>query len=76
MHRLDATGLLCPLPVLRTARLVEGLAAGEVVEVVGDDPTLPADLEAWCATTGHRLVAVESLAGGAFRCRLEIVKKT
>ena len=37
-HRLDVTGLLCPLPVLRTASRVRRLPAGALLEVVGDDP--------------------------------------
>src|SRR5436190_10741278 len=69
--RLDVRGLLCPLPVLRTARRVAGLAPGEELEVVGDDPLLRLDLAAWCAREGHELLAIED-RDGALHCRLRV----
>ena len=44
--RLDVTGLLCPVPVLRASRRVRGMAEGALLEVVGDDPLLRIDLVA------------------------------
>ena len=48
-ERLDVTGTLCPVPVLRTARRVRRLPPGTLLEVVGDDPLMRIDLAAWCA---------------------------
>jgi tRNA 2-thiouridine synthesizing protein A len=56
--RLDVTGLLCPVPVLRTSRRVSGMAEGALLEVVGDDPLLRIDLVAWCAREGHEVVSL------------------
>lgn len=53
---LDATGLLCPLPVLRAARLLRGMKAGDVLEVSATDPASKTDMAAFCAETGHELL--------------------
>ena len=65
--RLDVRGLLCPLPVLRAARRIAALAAGELLEVVGDDPLMRLDIAAWCAREGHELLSLEE-RGSELRC--------
>lgn len=63
---LDATGLTCPLPVLRTRKALAGLAAGSLLEVHATDPAAVKDMAAFCEATGH--VLVESSAGeGIYR---------
>lgn len=54
---LDATGLRCPLPVIRLARLARDLPAGSRVQVRSTDPAAGPDLAAWCRMRGHRLLA-------------------
>jgi len=71
VDRLDVTGTLCPVPVLRTARRVRRLRPGALLEVVGDDPLMRLDLAAWCAKEGHEVVAMEE-AGGRIRCVLRV----
>ena len=68
---LDVRGLLCPVPVLRTAARVATLAPGAILRVVGDDPLLRVDLAAWCAREGHELLAADA-EGGEVRCRLRV----
>lgn len=70
-HRLDVCGLLCPVPVRRTASRVRGLAAGVLLEVVGDDPMMRLDLAAWATREGHELVLMEE-GGGIVRCLLRV----
>jgi len=70
-ERLDVTGTLCPVPVLRTARRVRRLPPGALLEVVGDDPLMRLDLAAWCAKEGHEVVAMEEMAGRV-RCVLRV----
>jgi tRNA 2-thiouridine synthesizing protein A len=70
-HRLDVVGLLCPLPVLRTARAVAGLAPGAMLEVVGSDPLMRLDLAAWCAREGHEVVLMET-SDDCVRCLLRV----
>ncbi len=58
LETLDARGLLCPLPVIRTQDKVKGLAAGTVVEIVATDPGVLQDIPAWCRVHGHELLSV------------------
>jgi tRNA 2-thiouridine synthesizing protein A len=51
MHRLDATGLSCPLPVLRAKKALRTLEPGDSLEVRATDPSAPKDFEAFCETT-------------------------
>ena len=70
-QRLDVRGLLCPIPVQRTAARVGRLAAESLLEVVGDDPLMRLDLAAWAAREGHEVLAMEE-AGGLVRCLLRV----
>ncbi len=56
MRRVDARGLNCPLPILRTKKSLSEMASGELVEVVATDPHSVRDFEAFCKQTGHTLV--------------------
>ena len=60
--RLDARGLLCPLPVIRTQDKIRMLKVGDVLEVVATDPGVLHDIPAWCRVHGHRLLARERIA--------------
>ncbi len=55
-EELDATGLKCPLPVLRAKKRLKDVAAGGLMRVLATDPDAPADFEAFCAETGHEFV--------------------
>lgn len=61
---LDATGLKCPMPVLRARRALKPLTAGDVLRVLADDPAAAKDMPAFCETTGHALLAMEQGADG------------
>ena len=53
---LDASGLACPMPVVRTRQAIDELATGEVLEVISTDRGSLRDIPAWAASTGNRLV--------------------
>lgn len=55
-HELDARGLLCPLPVLKARKRLQGLAPGAVLRMVADDPAAVIDVPHFCAEAGHALV--------------------
>ena len=57
---LDATGLLCPLPVLKARKRLQALAAGETLTVLADDPAAVVDVPHFCAEAGHELVSAAS----------------
>ena len=54
MHTLDARGLRCPLPLVKTKLALEPLEPGEVLEVLATDPEASIDLAAFAASAGHR----------------------
>ena len=54
--QVDARGLSCPMPIVKTAQAVRPLASGSVVEVLSTDPGSQRDFVAWCRATGHELV--------------------
>jgi TusA-related sulfurtransferase len=54
--QVDARGLSCPLPIVRTALAVKPLPSGSLVEVLATDPGSTKDFTAWCRSTGHDLV--------------------
>jgi tRNA 2-thiouridine synthesizing protein A len=54
--RVDARGLSCPMPIVKTAQAVKPLASGALVEVLATDPGSQRDFVAWSRSTGHELV--------------------
>ncbi|ETX13886.1 preprotein translocase subunit TatB [Roseivivax halodurans JCM 10272] len=52
---LDATGLLCPLPVLKARKRLAALTSGDCLRVVTDDPAAIIDMPHFCAEAGHAL---------------------
>jgi tRNA 2-thiouridine synthesizing protein A len=67
---LDATGLLCPLPVLKARRALRDVPAGGILEVLATDPGATKDFEHFCRTTGCELLE-SSEADGVLRFRLK-----
>ncbi|MCY1125722.1 sulfurtransferase TusA family protein [Frigidibacter sp. RF13] len=53
---IDATGLLCPLPVLKAQKRLRAMAPGEVLQLQATDPASWVDVPHFCATSGHRLI--------------------
>jgi tRNA 2-thiouridine synthesizing protein A len=60
---LDVRGLKCPLPVLRARKAMQGVAPGDILRVLATDPATVRDFDAFCAATGHELVAHSQEAG-------------
>ena len=56
---LDAVGLLCPLPVLKTRKRLQDLQSGDCLTVRADDPAAIVDIPHFCQETGHELVSSE-----------------
>lgn len=57
-QQLDATGLLCPLPVLKARKRLAPLEIGDELEVRADDPAAIIDMPHFCAEAGHELIDV------------------
>ncbi len=60
---VDARGLSCPLPIVRTAMAIRTMSSGQALEVLATDPGSVKDFAAWSKTTGHELI--ESSSDGA-----------
>ena len=52
-ERLDATGLKCPLPVLRARKAIKALESGEELVVLATDPAAVQDFRAFCEAASH-----------------------
>lgn len=52
-QELDARGLLCPLPVLKARKRLQGMASGQVLRVLATDPAAVVDVPHFCAEAGH-----------------------
>jgi tRNA 2-thiouridine synthesizing protein A len=63
---VDARGLSCPMPIVRTAQAIKGVASGGLVEVLATDPGSTRDFVAWTRTTGNAVVEQDA-ADGVFR---------
>ncbi|MEB4591105.1 sulfurtransferase TusA family protein [Candidatus Thiothrix sp. Deng01] len=62
-QELDARGLNCPLPILRTKKAINGLTSGEILKVIATDPGSVKDMEAFCKQTGNEMVSSSEARG-------------
>lgn len=53
---LDAKGLACPMPIVKTRKMMKGMEGGQVLEVKSTDSGTTADLQAWAESAGHQYV--------------------
>ena len=63
LHTLDARGLNCPLPILRTKKALTALQAGEILEITATDPGSVKDLDSFCSQTGHEMLLSQETHG-------------
>jgi tRNA 2-thiouridine synthesizing protein A len=55
-QELDASGLNCPLPILRAKKAIAGLESGQVLRIIATDPGSVKDFEAFAKQTGNELL--------------------
>jgi tRNA 2-thiouridine synthesizing protein A len=65
-QELDASGLNCPLPILRAKKALAGLDAGQVLHIIATDPGSVKDFEAFARQTGNELMESKE-DGGKFQ---------
>jgi tRNA 2-thiouridine synthesizing protein A len=53
---VDARGLSCPMPIVKTAQAAKIVPAGAAIEVLATDAGSVKDIPAWCRSTGNELV--------------------
>ena len=56
-EKLDARGMNCPLPIVKTRKALNLINTGEILEVTSSDPGSVKDMAVFCEQTGNRLVA-------------------
>jgi TusA-related sulfurtransferase len=56
---LDAKGLKCPMPVVKTSKEIKSISVGSVLEVLATDPGSMADITAWTKSTGNELLKAD-----------------
>lgn len=56
-QEVDATGLNCPLPILRCKKAMNGLESGQVLKITSTDGGSLKDFEAYCKQTGDELLS-------------------
>ncbi len=55
-EELDCSGMICPLPVLRTKKAIVCMNAGEILKVTATDPGSVADMATFSKHTGHEII--------------------
>jgi tRNA 2-thiouridine synthesizing protein A len=60
---LDASGLACPMPIIKTKKAVDGMKVGEILKLIATDPGSVSDVSAWTAKTGQELLGHEEVEG-------------
>lgn len=63
---VDAKGLSCPMPIVRTAQAIKTVPSGALVEVLATDPGSVKDFAAWARST-HNAVVEQDEEGGVYR---------
>jgi tRNA 2-thiouridine synthesizing protein A len=63
---IDARGLSCPMPIVKTAQAIKTVDSGAVIEVLATDAGSVKDFAAWCRSTGNELVE-QSADGTVYR---------
>jgi tRNA 2-thiouridine synthesizing protein A len=53
---LDCSGLLCPMPIVKTSKAMKELEAGQILKVIATDAGFPPDIEAWSRQTGNEIL--------------------
>ncbi len=53
---LDCTGMLCPIPVIKTSKAIKQIEVGQVLKMISTDPGAPPDMNAWTRQTGHEMI--------------------
>lgn len=69
-QELDASGLNCPLPILRAKKSLAALASGQVLRIVATDPGAVKDFESFAKQTGNALLE-STERDGKFHFRLQ-----
>jgi len=68
---LDATGLLCPLPVLKLQKMIKSIKEKERIKLITDDPAAVVDVPHFCNEQGHQIIEISDQNG----CDLFVIER-
>lgn len=54
---LDCSGMLCPMPIVKTTKAVKELQSGQVLKIIATDAGFPPDVAAWSRQTGNTVLS-------------------
>lgn len=57
---VDAKGLACPMPIVKTKKMMKTMDSGRVLEILATDKGSTADLQAWAKSSGHQYIGTET----------------
>jgi tRNA 2-thiouridine synthesizing protein A len=60
---IDCFGLMCPMPIIKTAQKIKQMKIGQVLEIVATDKGIKQDMPAWCKATGNECLGSEEQSG-------------
>ena len=60
---LDAKGLACPMPIVKTRKEMKDLETGQILEILATDKGAKADMTAWAKSGGHELLDTQEEDG-------------
>ena len=70
IQKLDARGLVCPMPTIRLGQAIRKLNIGDIVEMWTDDPGSQANMAAWTKNTGQELVSSQ-IEDGVYKYQVQ-----
>jgi tRNA 2-thiouridine synthesizing protein A len=70
---LDCYGLLCPMPIVQTAKKIKELEFCQILEIVSTDVGIKEDMPAWCRQTGQEYLGLEE-DGEVFKVYVKKIK--
>lgn len=68
---IDATGLFCPMPIVKLKKAIDKLTPGQRVLIWADDPSFGDDVISWCQETHNKLIYLSQQDGNYFEAVIE-----
>jgi tRNA 2-thiouridine synthesizing protein A len=65
---VDASGLMCPLPLLRLKKALMEISSGDIVKIITTDPAAHLDFGVYCHQAGHRIIEFTKQPNGVIFC--------
>ena len=70
-QELDARGIACPLPILKTRKMIKNMTNGQILKIFATDPGSVKDFNAFCLQTGNELISSDE-SDGVYRYLIKV----